>query len=500
VKLMGGEIFVQSEKGTGTTFSFNIVLKYRENDYSFLSQNLKNKNILVIEYEDKVKNSLNEMIKMIGLNVQYAFDRKSASKLLQSSIYDYIVLDWKMPEKEATSILYEMKVYCKEYAKRSFILAQSWEQEKIHTILKQHEIAIKNIILKPFSTSTFLDALVNDTQLELIESKNKIEKFKGTVLLVEDNKINQLVAEQNFKKFGLEVICALNGEIAVQKAKENNFDIIFMDLHMPVMDGFDATILIRKFNKDVPIVALSAAVMPEDISKTKEVGMQDHLSKPINIKALRNVLRKYLISEIEIVEKKQKIDNTKDIKGINLKELFERFNQEKDLAYSSLNHFAKDKKNILTQIENISDDSKEFHDLIHTLKGLSGNLAFTDVFKYSSYIHDSDNKDKIRQVIPLLKKSLEVVLDSIASLEDKKPISNDENEAYLKSDFINNLVQISEDIGRGSFLVKSKIMVLVKQVEYFVDKLTAEVLEDKLLKLDYETAKKILDTIKRDQL
>ncbi|MDP3119443.1 MAG: ATP-binding protein [Sulfuricurvum sp.] len=116
----------------------------------------------------------------------------------------------------------------------------------------------------------------------------------GKILLVEDNEVNQLVGQASLEQFGLTVVIAENGLIGVQKAQEEKFDIIFMDLQMPIMDGFKATLKIREFDKTTPIIALSAAVMLKDKERTQEVGMNEHISKPFDLNQLKDVVRKYL--------------------------------------------------------------------------------------------------------------------------------------------------------------------------------------------------------------
>lgn len=116
----------------------------------------------------------------------------------------------------------------------------------------------------------------------------------GKILLVEDNAVNQLVGQASLESFGLSVVLAENGLIAVQKAQEEKFDIIFMDLQMPVMDGFQATLKIREFDKTTPIIALSAAVMIKDKERTKEAGMNEHIAKPFDLEQLKDVVIKYL--------------------------------------------------------------------------------------------------------------------------------------------------------------------------------------------------------------
>ena len=140
-------------------------------------------------------------------------------------------------------------------------------------------------------------ALIQKKSIEQVDALNADAHFKGRVLLVEDNEINQIVAAEQLKKAGLVVELAENGLIAVEKAQQQTFDLILMDIQMPVMGGYDATRQIRAFNPDVPIIALTAAAMIEDRKKALAVGMQDHLSKPLNSAELMQVLSHYLIAD-----------------------------------------------------------------------------------------------------------------------------------------------------------------------------------------------------------
>ncbi|MGC9386383.1 MAG: PAS domain S-box protein [Hydrogenovibrio sp.] len=124
----------------------------------------------------------------------------------------------------------------------------------------------------------------------------------GRLLLAEDNDINQEVALAQLESFGLEVVLAENGRIAVEKARQEAFDLILMDIQMPEMDGYEATQAIRAFNADIPIIALTAAAMVEDREKALEAGMNGHLGKPIESEALHHLLASYL-GTTEIAEK-----------------------------------------------------------------------------------------------------------------------------------------------------------------------------------------------------
>ena len=138
------------------------------------------------------------------------------------------------------------------------------------------------------------------TDMKMPNQKEKRIGFNGTnkdvkVLVVEDNSFNQLLIKIKLKEFGFDMDIAENGKIAIEKLKENRYDIILMDLQMPEMDGFEATKYIRKEMKsDIPIIALTADVTSTDISKSKDTGMNDYLSKPVDEKMLYDVIIRYV--------------------------------------------------------------------------------------------------------------------------------------------------------------------------------------------------------------
>ena len=114
------------------------------------------------------------------------------------------------------------------------------------------------------------------------------------ILLTEDKKINQLIVLGLLAESGFEIDIANNGEEAVNKCKEYNYSLILMDIEMPIMDGYDATRIIRKINKEIPIIALTSNGTIEDINRTKSVGMNEHLLKPIDLDLLYHTFSKYI--------------------------------------------------------------------------------------------------------------------------------------------------------------------------------------------------------------
>ncbi|UQB43150.1 response regulator [Thiomicrospira microaerophila] len=137
------------------------------------------------------------------------------------------------------------------------------------------------------------------TQLNTQVKRTEQTQLTGRVLVVEDNEINQEVAVNMLTQLGLQVELAENGQIAVEKVQQQTFDLILMDIQMPVMDGYQACRVIRQFNQITPIIALTAAAMVEDKNKALAVGMSDHLAKPLNSDALYRVLSENLTFQVK---------------------------------------------------------------------------------------------------------------------------------------------------------------------------------------------------------
>ena len=312
--------------------------------------------------------------------------------------------------------------------------------------------------------------LIDDTQLD--ESDNKNLKLSGKVLLVEDNEINQLVAKGNFEHFGLSVIIAENGLMAVEEAKNSDFDIIFMDLQLPVMDGYEATRKIREFNKKVPIVALSAAVMVHDKELTLRAGMNEHLSKPLNVNELKRILTKYLNITFQVDNTFDILQDKKiqDIEGVYLKELIVRLNNNQDVANNLLLNFVQNNSDIIKTIDTLEIASKAFNDFIHNLKGMSGSLSLNRVYKQSTKIYESESAEDQALLLPELKESILTVFDSIS--KNIKITSNKSSpRTFIKDDLHHLIDEISHDLEQGTYIERVRVEILLEQIEALVIKI-----------------------------
>ncbi|WP_301001678.1 response regulator, partial [uncultured Parasutterella sp.] len=217
--------------------------------------------------------------------------------------FDVCFLDWKMPEMDGEETACKIREIVGPETLIIIISAYDWSPiEK-----RAREAGVNGFIAKPFFTSSFYDCLkAND-----VNRKNETEKqatqpahhptIKKRILLAEDNVFNAEVAEEFLDMAGYEVEVQTNGKKAFEAFEQRPtgyYDLIFMDIQMPEMNGLEATRKIRQLDrkdaKEIPIVAMTANAFSEDVSISLEAGMNDHISKPLELKRLYQVLGKYL--------------------------------------------------------------------------------------------------------------------------------------------------------------------------------------------------------------
>lgn len=235
---------------------------------------------------------------------------------------------------------------------------------------------------------------------------------KSKILLVEDNEINQEIVLGFLEESAIEVVIANNGQEAVDMFGSDHYELVLMDLQMPIMDGFEATRRIREKDKNIPIIALTANAMREDVDKTQKIGMNMHLSKPIEAEKLYEVLLKYLSEKIDISTEKSKHDNDMDIpefvhieKAVGLAYM----EDNKKLYLKILNDFYTNYKGL--KLEELDD--KKLQLVAHTLKGLSANIGATALSKIAKELEETLNKELFNEFY----RQLSHVLDELKVLE-----------------------------------------------------------------------------------
>ena len=277
---------------------------------------------------------------------------------------------------------------------------------------------------------------------EKIYALSDIKKLATSkILLAEDNAINQEIIVGLLEGSGINIEIANNGKEAVEKIKVKEYELILMDIQMPIMDGYEATKLIRLDNKTVPIIALTANAMKEDIEKTSQVGMDEHLNKPIDVKIFYELLVKYIkekkASTIEIVEEEIHLPS---FDFVNSKKALIHLAGNKKLYLKILKDFYHKYKDL--KLDSLIDE--ELLRIVHTIKGLSANIGADNLNKIVTEIEETQNIsqqsdiDSSRgELFVKFHKVLDKILDEIKEKTidiESKDIENQEVISDLKSD------------------------------------------------------------------
>ena len=270
-------------------------------------------NVLVVDDNETSRNIFQEMLESFSFVVALAASGEEALSELESAPADQpfrlVIMDWKMPGLDGIETAHRIKTHPGLDTIPAIIMVTAYGREEI--MRKAEKTGLDGFLIKPVNASVLFDTIIQAFGQEAAASGEvagdlKTEK-KGTdhivgarVLLVEDNDINQQVAREILEGAGLIVSLADNGQEAVTAVQTGTYDVVLMDIQMPVMDGYAATRAIRRDDryKDLPILAMTAHAMAGDAQKSLDAGMQDHVTKPIDPEHLFAALQKWIPAAI----------------------------------------------------------------------------------------------------------------------------------------------------------------------------------------------------------
>lgn len=402
-EMMGGEVWVESSPGEGSTFYFTALLGVQENQKKEMlvpSVDLRGLRVLVCDDNDTARMILREMLESMMFQVTVVSSGIDAIKEIgeKRDGFDLVIIDWRMPELDGLEtsriILSE-----KQIKTPTIIMVTSFGREEIAQ--RAHEIGIKGFITKPVSSSLLFDSIMEVFGKQGFAGRNRNEKsnrfareleaIKGSrILLTEDNEINQQVATEFLEDKGFVVEIADNGEAALQKVKlagsPSPYAVILMDLQMPIMDGYTSTREIRKHSEyiDLPIIAMTADAMLGIKEKCLEAGMQDYITKPIDPEELFGALVKW-IKPAQAGAVAETVPNPETLATVTVPEFVNldtgegllRVNNNPKLYLKLLRKFRDTNLNTMATLNRAiaEGDSELAIRTAHTVKGVSSHLG-----------------------------------------------------------------------------------------------------------------------------
>jgi len=476
VKMMSGNIQVESQPGLGSTFSFTAVFERSEQkkDQSRkLSTDLRGLRVLVVDDNATARQILQGMLESFDFQVSLAGSgEEGLEKLVKASednFFELVLMDWKMPGMDGIEASRRIRNHQGLAKVPVMIMVTAYGREEI--MRQADQAGLASFLIKPVSASVLFDTIMQAFGKDMavpsrIEQRKeqrteKLRNIQGAqILLVEDNEINQELARELLENEMLPVTITANGEEAVKLVKEKNFDAVLMDVQMPVMDGYQATRKIRewesgirnaefgsgnKIEKDsdskseikrLPIIAMTAHAMTGDRERCLQAGMNDYVPKPIDpdrlfsalvrwIKPGNRVIPDYLLVKADENSTGDDRLSLSGLRGISVKSGLTRIGGNRKLYRKLLGKFRRNYSTVADDISNAikKDDSETAVRLAHTIKGLAGNIGARDLHLTAVDLESALRRKKTENIphrLNAFSDTLKVVLDSIASIENQE--------------------------------------------------------------------------------
>lgn len=454
--MMGGDIRVESAPGKGSSFIFTAWFGLQKEDkekrcFSPHTE-LEGMRVLVVDDNPRSCEVLQEMLGSFGCEVETAFSGEASVEAVaaanENAPYQLVLMDWKMPGMNGIETTRHIQANQQLKDIPTFIMVTAYGREEV--VLEANDADFEGFLIKPVTPSTLFDTIMNALGSETprlarsatrhSEEMEVIASLRGAkILLVEDNDINQELALELLTNGGMVVTVANDGQEALNKLTEAQFDGVLMDIQMPVMDGYTATREIRgnQALKDLPVIAMTANVMAGDREDAARAGMNDHIGKPINVSEMFATMAKWitpsepaLVSETETPASVIESEVLPPLEGIDTDSGLAVTQMNTPLYRRLLNKYGESQWDFVAQFRDLQqgDDLQSIIRLPHTLKGVSGNIGAKKVQKAAAALELACKEQKSAAEIESLLSAVDRELKPVISaLEILKPHPKNED-------------------------------------------------------------------------
>jgi len=465
-EMMGGEIEVKSQEGFGSEFSFSVNLGLQKDQsprVKVVSEKLQDLKVLITDDNTTAREILSSMLASFGFKVDQAGSGESAIALLEAANdkapYQLVLMDWQMPGMDGVDTVRKIQNSPTLTNVPTVVMVTAYGREDASSAAKGLDVT--GFLTKPVTPSTLLDSImlamgeqVTDTRASLHESTldSCVSSLMGAhILLVEDNEMNQDLATEVLKKYGMTVVVANHGQEALDLLDQQRFDGVLMDCQMPVMDGYTATGKIREDARFVslPIIAMTANAMVGDKEKALDAGMDDYISKPIDFDKMFKTMSSWIKPENPVdansftqsTAAAPETDISKIvIEHIDIEQGLRTTQEDQNLYIKLLTRFLDVQSEFNTQFLAALDkqDTELSTRLVHTLKGVAGNIGANDLMQHAAELEaacvNSEAEHKIKGILTDVSVALEKAISSIQKIIELSASKNTHESSGPKID------------------------------------------------------------------
>jgi len=509
-KLMGGKIWADSTPGKGSNFQFTFcseVVVEADVARHRIPSELAGMKVLIVDDSEAMRSILGEALRDFGFLPDVASSGEEAMKKVahcaHTQPYRLILMDWELPGIDGLKATQKIKQIPELKPLPKFIMVTIHSRDEFRLQAKKEGVSA--FLIKPVSRSMLLDSALIAFNKKISKtspfdsaqsiSQADLKAIEGAyILLVEDNAVNQQVAGEFLQRAGFRVDIANDGGEAVTRVQQQHYDLVFMDIEMPVKDGLDATREIRKLGStspklnrliELPIIAMTAHAMVGDKEKSLQAGMNDHITKPLSPDAVKKILHTWIKPKQFVPSRKAlpEIENKlveivlpeedplvraasgnsllrplAECIGMNIASGVDRVGNDADAYIHILKLFAKTNQKTIIKLQSAIDitDYDAVLKLVHTVNGASANIGAEGLAQHAGAVelacHEKDF-GQARIHVKRLEEELTKVLAAIGMVLDETSkkqteLSHSESKAVMNKetllqelDQLANLVQ-----------------------------------------------------------